>query len=186
MRDNAPTYTTFDQIIMRRLQFEDIEMFDLIIDVKEYKRVVITNFKDINQVVLTSNLEELDTLDVFDVEGKDVYSDSLIVQSRIIFNSFVADEYQDEDFDLTTNLIFDDSISNYLSDFVDAKEDIKEYLADNYDGDFDQGEAMYNDEKLKELEEELANSSNMLDMIFLEEQVIDYLGGQENLSQSFS
>ena len=167
--------TMFDRIILRRLSFEEIEMFDLIIDEEGYKRVVITHYQDQNQVVVTTNLMELDTPKLFDVEGTSLPNDALIIQSRIIFNSFIVDEDDGSDFDLTIGVIDDKDIKEHLKEFEDAQKKVGKYVEKYLEDHEELDEDIFELDEFLELNEMVNERSNVLDNIFLEDEVLDYL-----------
>lgn len=167
--------TMFDSIILRRLSFENIEMFDFIIDVDGYKRIVITNYKDENHVIVTTNLMELDTPRLFDVKGLGESNDALIVQSRLIFNSFVVDESEDKDFDLEIGIVDDKQIKKELKAFEKSQKDVTKYLEVYLESHDEVDEELFNLEDFNKLNDIVNEKSNVLDVIFLEESILEYL-----------
>ncbi len=167
--------TMFDRIVLRRLNFENVEMFDLIIDEDGYKRVVITHYQDQNQVVVTTNLMELDTPSLFDVQGKTESNDALIIQSRVIFNSFIVDEDDGSDFDLTMGVIDDKEIKNELLDFENAQKEVSKFVEKYLEDHDDLDESIFEIDAFNQLNEKVNEKSNVLDVIFLEDEVLDFL-----------
>lgn len=178
--------TIFDEIILRRLSFEDLEMFDLLIDVEGYKRIVITNYKNENHVVITTNLLELDTPRLFDVQGESESNNALIIQSRLIFNSFVVDESEDKDFDLTIGFVDNEDIKNELLDFENAQKEVTKYLEVYLENHEEVDEELFALDDFNELNEVVNEKSNVLDVIFLEESILEYLENDPDIYIRYS
>lgn len=177
--------TQFDLILARRTRLTNSEIFDLLVHDKEYYRIVITNnFKD-NKVKICTNIEEFNKEPLFEYTSDIELLDAIFIQSKFIFENFIAQEYsvRQEDFDVEVEII---EVDEMISKLNNAREKLDYFIEKNrIDELYENGEELYNKDhflffELEKVSDDFNEISSDLDNVFIDADILQAIIDQTN------
>ncbi|MDF9866610.1 hypothetical protein OKW22_000163 [Bacilli bacterium PM5-3] len=167
-----------DLILARRTLLNDSETFDLLIHEDQYYRIVITNYFKEGKVKIITNIDDFSNEPLFEYSSDDELLDSLFIQAKFIFESFIEQEYiiLEEDFNVEVNVI---DISDVSRNLDVVRDKLTKFISENkIDERISVGEDLLDEDsslflELEKVSDEFNDISGTIDEIFIDEDILD-------------